>query len=190
MINFEIHTFDTAPDQSQSLLKQVADNIGFAPNIFAVTAESTQALSGLMAINGAFSNSSFTPEEQQIILMATSVANGCVYCVAGHTLMANGLDIPEEVVSAMRNQQSIGHPHYAILRRIVSELIQYRGSIDEVIMSEFLEQGYSKAQFFELVLGISVKTFTNYVSNALALTLDDAFKPYRWDRPKDMQKTA
>lgn len=190
MINFEIHTFNTVPDQSRPPLMQVADSIGFAPNIFAATAESTPALSGLMAINDAFSNSSFTPEEQQVILMATSVANGCVYCVAGHTLMAKGLDIPEEVVSAMRNQQPISHPRYAILRRMVSQLIQYRGRIDEVIMSEFLEQGYSKAQFFELVLGISEKTFTNYVSNALSLTLDDAFKPYRWDRPKDMQKTA
>ena len=122
--------------------------------------------------------------------MATSVANGCVYCVAGHTLMAKGLDIPEEVVIAIRNQKSINHPRYATLHQTVNELIQYRGRIDGAVMLRFLEQGYSKAQFFELVLGISIKTFTNYVSNALTLTLDDAIKPYCWDRPDEIQKTA
>lgn len=190
MTHFKIHTIATSPEQSQSLLTQVADGIGFVPNIFAVTAESPQALSGLVAINGVFSDSSFTPQEQQIILMATSVANGCVYCVAGHTLMAKRLDIPEEYISALRNRQPVNHPRYAILCRLVSELIQYRGRIEESTMSQFLAEGYSKAQFFELVLGISVKTFTNYVSNALSLTLDDAFKAHQWDRPDERRKTA
>lgn len=190
MTTFKTHTTDTATDSSQLLLKQIAENIGFLPNIFAVTAESTPALSGLMAINNAFANSSFTAKEQQVILMATSVTNGCVYCVAGHTLMAKGLDISEEVIHALRNQQAISHPRYAILHQLVSELINHRGRIAETTMSKFLERGYSKAQFFELVLGISVKTFTNYVSNAIALTLDDTFKPYQWQRPEEIQETA
>lgn len=190
MNNFKIHTTDTAPEKSQPLLKQIADNIGFTPNIFAVTAESDQALSGLVKINSAFSDSSFTPEEQQVILMATSVANGCVYCVAGHTLMAKGLEIPEGIIESLRTQGPVNHHRYAALHTLVNELIQYRGRIDESTLSQFLAQGYSKAQFFELVLGVSVKTFTNYVSNALTLTLDSAFEPYHWNRPEDMRKIA
>jgi uncharacterized peroxidase-related enzyme len=190
MTNFKKYTIATAPDASKMLLKQIADNIGFAPNIFAVTAESSQALSGLMAVNNAFAESSFTAQEQQVILMATSVTNGCVYCVAGHTLMAKGLGISEEVIQAIRNQRAINHPRYAIIHQLVSELINHRGRIAETTMTRFLDQGYSKAQFFELVLGVSVKTFTNYVSNAVTLTLDDAFKPYQWQRPEKMQKTA
>jgi uncharacterized peroxidase-related enzyme len=190
MTTFKTHTKATAPDESQLLLSQVSDSIGFVPNIFAVTAESTQALSGLMAINSAFADSSFTAQEQQVILMATSVTNGCVYCVAGHTLMAKGLGISEEVIHALRNQQAISDPGYAILHQLVSELINHQGRIAKTTLSTFLERGYSKAQFFELVLGISVKTFTNYVSNAITLTLDDAFKPYQWQRPEEIQKTA
>jgi AhpD family alkylhydroperoxidase len=190
MTNFKTYTAVTAPDASQSLLKQITDNIGFTPNIFAVTAESTHALSGLMAINNAFSNSSFTAQEQQVIFMATSVTNGCGYCVAGHTLMATGLGISEEVIHALRNQKAVSDPRYAILRQMVGELIIDHGHIAETTMSEFLRQGYSKAQFFELVLGVSVKTFTNYVSNAITLTLDKAFKPYQWQRPQEIQISA
>ena len=190
MKNFIIHSADTAPKKSQPLLKQIADDIGFTPNIFAVTAESDQALSGLMEINNAFSKSSFTAEEQQVILMATSVANGCVYCVAGHTLMAKGLGIPEEIIESLRTLGPINHHRYAALHKVVNELIQYRGRIDASTLSHFMAQGFSKAQFFELVLGISEKTFTNYVSNALSLTVDDAFKPYQWDLPEVLQKTA
>lgn len=190
MLNFSIHTDSTAPSESAPMLEQLAAAIGFAPNIFAATAESSPALAGLMAINGSFAASSFTPEEQQLILMATSVENGCVYCVAGHTLMSQGLDIADDVVHAMRNKQFISNPRYAALREMVGALIHHRGRISETTMTNFLDQGYSKAQFFELVLGVSVKTFTNYVSNALTLPLDEAFTPYRWERPADLKKTA
>jgi hypothetical protein len=37
-----------------------------------------------------------------------------------------------------------------------------------------------------VILGVSVKTF----SNALNLTVDDAFATYRWQRPGDLQKSA
>lgn len=189
MFNFDIYTDTTAPADSKALLTQVADNVGFVPNIFAVTAASPNALAGLLAINSAFGASSFSPEQQQVILMATSVENACVYCVAGHTLMSKGLGMPDAIVSGMRNQQPIADPSYDILRRIVSELIQQRGRIAAATLTTFLEQGYSKAQLFELVLGLSVKTFTNYISNALSLPLDDAFKPYQWTRPEAVKAT-
>ena len=124
MFNVDIHTMASVPDHTKKLLESVADSIGFVPNIYAVTAESHHALAGLLAINNMFRDSSFSPEEQQVI----------------------------------------------------------RGRIDQSTLMNFLEQGYSKAQFFELALGVSVKTFTNYVSNALSLTLDDAFEPYQWHR--------
>lgn len=179
MLNFPIHTFDSAPEHSRELLQQIAASIGFAPNIFAVTAASTPALSGLLAANNAFASSSFTPQEQQVILMAASVENDCAYCVAGHTLMAEGAALAADVVEAIRTERRMHHPRYAILRQLVNELMQNNGRIDEATLSAFLQQGYSRAQFFELVLGICVKTYTNYISNALDLTLDDAFEPYR-----------
>jgi uncharacterized peroxidase-related enzyme len=182
MFNFPIHNSNSAPDKSRELLQQITANFGFAPNIFAVTAESAPTLAGLVAVNDAFANSSFTPQEQQIILMAASVENTCTYCVAGHTLMAGGAGLSEDVVDAIRTEQRSDQPRYAILGKLVSELMRSRGRVDEKTLSEFLEQGYSKAQFFELVLGVCVKTYTNYVSNALNLTLDDAFKPYHWER--------
>ncbi|MGC1511260.1 carboxymuconolactone decarboxylase family protein [Ketobacter sp. MCCC 1A13808] len=182
MFNVDIHTMASVPDHTKKLLESVADSIGFVPNIYAVTAESHHALAGLLAINNMFRDSSFSPEEQQVILMVTSVENGCDYCVSGHTLMSQTLGIQQQIILAIRNQEPIRDPRYHILQRVVVELVCCRGRIDQSTLMNFLEQGYSKAQFFELALGVSVKTFTNYVSNALSLTLDDAFEPYQWHR--------
>jgi len=183
MNNFNIHSLDTAPMASKSLLEGLQTGIGFIPNIFSVTAESSLALENLVNLSNAFSASQFSPQEQQIILLATSTENECVYCVAGHSAFSKQLNIAPAVVEAMRNKQPLTNAKLNALSNIVRQLVIHRGQISEQVMSDFLHAGYSKAQFFELVLGICLKVFTNYVSNALNVPVDKEFEAFSWQRP-------
>lgn len=188
MNDFSYHTAKTSSDGTAHILSNIEGDIGFIPNIFAIVAESEQALSGLVSLNSAFRNSSFSPEEQQIILLATSTTNECVYCVAGHTAFSEDLNIPNEITNAMRDQMPTGIHNYDVLTRTVKQLIYFRGQVSEETIHAFLAAGFSKAQFIELVTGICIKTFTNYVSNALNVKLDDAFKPFAWQRPSEKKQ--
>jgi uncharacterized peroxidase-related enzyme len=183
MKNFNIYTIDTAPQESKALLENLQAGMGFVPNIFAVTAESSLALENLVCLNGAFAESQFSAQEQQIILLATSTENECVYCVAGHTTFAKQLDMAPSLVNDMRTKQSLEDPKLNALSTIVRQLVIHRGRIDDRVMDDFLAAGYTKAHFLELVLGICVKTFTNYVSNALTVPVDEQFEEFAWERP-------
>lgn len=184
------HTIDSAPSESKEILNVINSTIGFIPNIFSVIANSSSALSGFVGLNTEFSQSSFTPQEQQVILMATSTENECVYCVAGHTAFAQKLNIPAEDISALRHQHNTSNKNFNVLTNTVRQLIINKGRISADILATFFAAGYTQAQFLELVMGICVKTFTNYISNALTVELDDAFKPFAWQRPSDMNERA
>ncbi|KXI30960.1 carboxymuconolactone decarboxylase family protein [Paraglaciecola hydrolytica] len=188
MTNFDYHTPETASDVAASILSNIQDNVGFIPNIFALVAESECALQGLVALNSAFNASSFSAQEQQIILLATSTTNECVYCVAGHTAFSQNLDISNKIIKDMRDQQPTEIESFNVLANTVRQLIQGKGRVSSELIKHFFNAGFSKAQFLELVMGICVKTFTNYVSNSLSVELDDAFKPYTWQRPSDTRQ--
>jgi uncharacterized peroxidase-related enzyme len=190
MTDFDIHTITTAPEKSSALLSGVKTSMGFIPNVFAVIAESPQALEGFISLNSLFGASSFTGEEQLVIQLAASIQNECVYCVAGHSAFADSLGVAQEGVCAMREGRVVENPRLQVLNHTVKELIQGGGQVSETVVSEFLAAGFSKAQFFEVVLGICVKTFSNYVSNALTVPLDQAFQAHAWERPSQVNPEA
>ena len=88
MTQFTVHTAESAPAASRPLLEGVGRSFGFVPNLFGVFAESPAALRGGLAIYDAFSTSSLGPGEQQLVMLAVSVANDCEYCVAAHSTLA------------------------------------------------------------------------------------------------------
>src|SRR5262245_27521376 len=88
MTQFTAHTAESAPAASRPLLEGIGRSFGFVPNLFGVFAESPAALRGALAIYEAFSTSSLSPAEQQLVMLAVSEANDCEYCVAAHSTLA------------------------------------------------------------------------------------------------------
>ena len=185
MSTYQCHTAITAPQDSVAIMQTLETNLGFIPNVFAIIAESHVALKALVDLNNSFIASTFTSPEPQIILLATSTKNECVYCVAGHTAFAKSINMDERVIAAMRNKHVVDHHRFNTLSNTVRALIQTRGQISAQHLQQFFAAGYTKAQLLELVLGICVKTFTNYISNALTIPLDQAFAEYAWQRPSE-----
>jgi len=175
-----IHIIESAPKASVESLKAITKKLGFIPNVFAVIAESPSALAGFIALNSNFANSSFSDEEQQIIQLATSTENGCVYCVAGHTAFCHQLEVPEKTIDAMRDEQTLPNSRLNALNQFTKLLIREKGQVTGKDTRAFYAAGYTEAQFFELVMGICVKYFSNLVSNALTIPLDSAFQTYAW----------
>jgi len=86
MTDFPQHTLETAPQETAEDLKAVEARFGFLPNIYGVLAESPATLRGYLSLSAILGESSFSPPEQQLMLLCASIENGCDYCVAAHTL--------------------------------------------------------------------------------------------------------
>ncbi len=105
MTNFNVHTIDTAPDQSRSLLEGAQQAFGFVPNLIGVLAESPAAAEAYLALGQIFDKSSLTAVERQVAILAISRYNECTYCVAAHSVIASMQKVPADVIAAIRNDQ-------------------------------------------------------------------------------------
>ena len=83
----------------------------------------------------------------------------------------------------------LGDEKLQALNHIVRQMVQHRGRVSEESIRNFLAVGYTRQQFFEVVIGVCLKTFSNYVSIGLELTLDEGFKAFAWEG-KDAQRVA
>ena len=169
-------TIANAPEASKPVLEKIKIANGFIPNLMAIFANNPAVLRGYVALDGAFEGGSFRPREQQLILLAASVENNCGYCSAAHsTVLKGALRTPDEIVSAVRNNKKVPDEKLNALVTLVKELVRERGYASEETIQNFIAAGYKKEQVMELLLGIALKTISNYLDHISPTPLDQAF---------------
>lgn len=184
MTQFTAHTAETAPAASRPLLEGLGRSLGFVPNLFGVFAESPAALRGGLAIYEAFMSSSLSPAEQQIVMLAVSEANDCEYCVAAHSTLAKRfVKVDPAVVDAVRRRAPLADARLDALAVFTRKVVEQRGWLSGADVDAFLAAGYTRAQVMEVLLGVGMKTFNNYVDHIAHTPLNDQFKAEAW-QPK------
>lgn len=168
-------TVATAPEASRPMLEKVQQSLGFIPNLVATFANNPTVLEGYLALGAAFEKGSFTPTERQIILLAASAENNCNYCAAAHSQIAKSLlHTPTEVIAAVHDNTPVPVAKLNSLVSLVRELVRERGYAKESTIQKFLAAGYKKEQVMELLVGIALKTISNYLDHISPTPLDHA----------------
>ncbi len=179
---FKIHTKESAAFELSPLFDEKQNDLNFVPNIFAVIAESVPALNAYVEMSNYFDRCSFNTTERETIEIVTSIENGCSYCVAGHSAFAQMKKVPSHIIEALRENQPIDDPRIEALANFTRRMIRSKGQVSQKELILFFDAGFSQAQLIEVVLGISLKFLTNFISNASSLPLDAAFEPYEWSK--------
>jgi uncharacterized peroxidase-related enzyme len=180
MQEFKIHSSTSAPTDAREPLEQVSSNFGFIPNVLAVMAGAPPLLKGYLAISNLFDQTSLTPTERQVVLLSVSHENSCHYCMAAHTVVAEMSKVPAEVIEALRDDRPIADSKLEALRRFTKAVVKSRGMPMDQEVTSFLEAGYSQANILEVILGVGMKTMSNYINHIADTPLDEAFAPKAW----------
>ena len=180
MTNFTAHTIDTAPAGSKPLLEGAQSALGFVPNLFANMAEAPALLEGYMTLAKIFESGSLTSTEAQVVTMTNNVLNGCGYCMAAHTVIAKGQNVPEDVVNALRDGTPISDAKLEALRTFTTIVHKTHGAPTPNQVQNFLDAGYTQQTVLDVVLGTALKVMSNYTNAITGTQLDDAFKPAEW----------
>lgn len=180
MTNFQLHTQETAPPASAELLVDIEKAYGFIPNLLATFAESPATLKAYLSLGKIFDESSFSPTERQVVALTASRIGECHYCVAAHSTVADMQNISAKVVEAIRDDRPIADGKLESLRLLTTSVVENRGWVSEDETARFIAAGFTKAQVFEVVLGVGLKTLSNYVNHIADTPLDDAFAAKAW----------
>ena len=180
MTTFPVHSSETAPDASKPILDTVQKKFGFVPNLFRVMAEAPAAAEAYLTVMDIFESSSLSDAEKQTVLLSASLVNGCDYCMAAHTTVANMKGVPAEIVEALRAGAKLPDTKLDALAALTRSIVETRDWPTEVIRDAFFGAGYGTAEYLEVIVGVTVKTLSNYVNHATKTPLDSAFQAARW----------
>ncbi|HBS29999.1 MAG TPA: carboxymuconolactone decarboxylase [Phycisphaerales bacterium] len=178
-----VRSVESAPVASRDLLKAAGSKFGFVPNLLGMFANAPALLEGYLTLAGIFDKTSLSPTERQVVLLAVSFENGCEYCMAAHSAIAGMQKVDQGVISALRDGGSIADARLEALRSFAAEVVRTRGWPSPETVSRFTGAGYTPAQALEVVLGVGVKTLSNYANHLAATPLDAAFAPVKWSMP-------
>ncbi len=183
MTDFTVHTLETAPEGAREALDGLKGKYGFIPNIAGVMSEAPGLLKGYLTMVEQLEGGTLSPTEQQLILLATSYENRCTYCVSAHSAIASMQHVPEDVIASLRSGAPISDPKLEALRRLTVAIVEKRGFVEDADVQAFLAAGYTRAQLLEVILGVGIKTLSNYMNHIAHTPLDDAFAPVAWAPP-------
>lgn len=180
MSKLELHTHGSAPTDSKPLLAGVEKAFGFVPNISAVLAESPATLKAYMTVSRILDESSLTPEECQVAILAINHYNACHYCVAAHSVIAEMAGVDSDVVDAIRDGARIPDARLQALRVFTTQILEKRGWVDHDDIEAYLTAGFTMAQVLEVILAVALKTISNYANHIADTPVDEAFKARAW----------
>ena len=162
---FTKHTVDTAPAGASDILARVEDRYGFIPNLASYVAASPATLNAIIGLSENFDKSTLTPQEQQIVLITVSAMNRCNYCKTVHTALGRKAGVSGLLLKAILEMEELPDVKLNALRNFTREVVENRGWVGTGQVDAFLASGYSKAQVYEVVMGIALKTLTNYCNH-------------------------
>jgi AhpD family alkylhydroperoxidase len=131
------------------------------------------------------SESGLSPTEQEVVFLAASQVNGCDYCTAAHSMIADKKSgVPAEVLAAIRQGSPIPDTRLAALHALTMQMVTTQGRPAADVLKAFFAAGFEERHVLYIVLALAVKTLSNYSNHAFATEVDPVFAAYAV-APKD-----
>lgn len=177
-------TLENADPAAKAVLQKAKAQVGFIPNMYAGMAHSPGLLETYLDGYARFrQGSGFTPAEQEVVFLVISRTNGCDYCVAAHSMIADQMSmVPPEVTEAIRSGRPIADLKLAALARFAETMVSSRGLPTKADVAAFVAAGYQERQVLEVILAIAVKTLSNYYNHVGHTPLDQMFAGRAWSK--------
>jgi uncharacterized peroxidase-related enzyme len=173
--NFPVLDETSAPAAARPILAAVKQQFGFVPNLVGVLAQSPAAVEAYATLVRIFAASSLTAAAQHVVLQTVNLCHECHYCVPAHSTVARLSGIPDGVDAALRAGRPLADDKLEALRRFTRSVVERRGRLGERDTSQLIGAGFTYAQLLEIIVGVAMKTLSNYVNHVAETPLDAAF---------------
>ena len=88
--------------------------------------------------------------------------------------------MPESSIKGIRSADAVDDERLEALRVFVRHLIQNRGHSTPEEIGAFVQSGFAREQILDVIMGVTLKTFSNYVDSTMHIPLDEQFEQSRW----------
>jgi uncharacterized peroxidase-related enzyme len=165
-------TIDDAPTAARPMLEAVKKQLGVAPNLFRLVANSPAALEGYLGMSGALAKGSLPAQTRERIALTVAQINGCNYCLSAHTYLGKNLAKLDDAEIVANRHGSSHDPKADAAVRFAAKVVRERGHVGDADLQAVRMAGYDDAQIIEIVQHVALNTWTNYINEVAKTEID------------------
>jgi alkylhydroperoxidase family enzyme len=180
-MNLNVLSSDDAPAASRPILAGIATDLGFVPNLAAVTAASPTLLAAFDALRRTVADPAFPALHREIAGVATGVATGNAYGVAFHSTMLANLGVDESDIDAMRAGAPPCDTVHAAVYTFSRDVVTERGKVADDVVQRAHDAGLTDTDLLQLVAECVFAGLVGTIDNlAGRVPLDEFLHSRQW----------
>jgi uncharacterized peroxidase-related enzyme len=176
---YPIANLDDLPEDLRSTVRAIEEKTGFIPNVFLAMGHRPDELRAFMAYHDALMEreSGLTKAEREMIVVATSGANGCLYCVVAHgaivRIRAKDARLSEQLATNHR-KADISDRQKAMLDFALKVSLD-SASITDEDFEPLRDHGFSDEDIWDIAGVSAFFAMSNRMANFLSMRPNDEF---------------
>ncbi len=167
---FNVPTREEVSANNQAIFDNLTKALGFVPNLYATYAHSDTALENYLNFSNA--KTSLTAKEKEVVNLAVSQVNECIYCLSAHTAIGKMNGFTDEQILELRAGYSSVNTKLDALARLAKNITENRGRTDDTVLDNFFNTGYTKANLIDVISLVGDKTISNYIHSTTQVPVD------------------
>ncbi|BDW92240.1 carboxymuconolactone decarboxylase family protein [Muricauda ruestringensis] len=155
---------------NQAIFDNLEKAVGFVPNLFATYAHSENALGNYLALSNA--KTSLKAKEKEVVNLAVSQVNNCIYCLSAHTAIGKMNGFTDEQILELRAGKASFDEKLDALARLAKNITENRGATDAQVVDNFFAAGWTKENLIDTIVLVGDKTISNYIHSTTKVPVD------------------
>lgn len=176
---YPVPKFEDLPKETQEIMLHAKEKYGFVPNVQFAFAHRPEQLKAFLEYGQTImrKNSGITKAEKEMIIVATSNANGCMYCVVSHSAALRKLTgdpyISEPV--AVNYREADISPRQKAMLDFAMKVTQEPWEINEHDFKRLRKHGINKEDAWDIASITAFFNMSNRMMNLMATRPDEEF---------------
>ncbi|EAR02935.1 carboxymuconolactone decarboxylase family protein [Maribacter sp. HTCC2170] len=170
MSTFNVPKREEVSTKNKSIFDNLEKAVGFVPNLYATYAHSENALENYLNLSNA--KTSLSAKEKEVVNLAVSEVNNCIYCLSAHTAIGKMNGFSDNQILELRAGRASFDKRLNALASLAKNITETRGATNNVIVQDFLSSGWTKENLIDTIVLVGDKTISNYLHKTTNVPVD------------------
>ena len=176
---FPVPKLAELPDDVRSRIEAVQEKSGFIPNVFLVLAHRPEEFRAFMASHDALMDKpgGLTKAEREMIVVATSAANQCQYCVLAHgailRIRAKNPLVADQIAINYRKADITGKQRTML--DFAMQVALESATVGDADIGRMEAAGFSRDDVWDIAAIAAFFAMSNRMANVTAMRANDEF---------------
>jgi uncharacterized peroxidase-related enzyme len=176
---FPVPAVEDVPEDVRARILEVQEKAGFVPNVFLVLARRPDEFRAFFAYHDALmlKEGGLSKAEREMIVVATSAANDCLYCVVAHGAILRIYDknpvIADQV--AVNHRKADISPRRRAMLDFAMKVSLHSGEIEDADFARLREHGFTDEDAWDIAAIAAFFGMSNRMANMASQRPNEEF---------------